>query len=112
MKHLIRLLVLSFLFTGFATDVEAKVKTITGKLYKSANDCLLLKTRAGKKYNLKNAGSLEPQRRVRLQVETLPKGEVVCEGPGTPVSVVKVVKIYKKTYTKVVKRKRAADVIK
>jgi hypothetical protein len=95
MKKIILALSFIFLFTA-ANDLDAKPRTIKGKLYYSTNKCLILKTVTGKKYNLKNFGSLEADQRVKLQVETLPKGEIACDGPGTPVSVVKVVKTYPK----------------
>ena len=95
MRKIIFAIAFSFFFTA-ASDLDAKPRTIKGKLYFSSNNCLILKTVTGKKYNLKNYGALTPDQRVKLQVETLPKGEVACDGPGTPVNVVKVVKTYPK----------------
>lgn len=95
MKKIVFAFLFLFLFTS-ASDVDAKPRTIKGKLYYSSNNCLILKTVTGKKYNLKNYGSLAADQRVKLQVDVLPKGEIACEGPGTPVSVIKVVQTYPK----------------
>jgi hypothetical protein len=93
---LITSLLLSFFLLGFgdSSDAIAKTKKVTGKLYFSEANCLVLKTRAGVKYNLKNYGSLTGGKRVRLELELLPKSEKVCDGPGRPASVVQVIKIY------------------
>ena len=96
MKHLLLTLCLALLFTT-ADDAFAKKRTIKGKLYFSANKCLILKTVTGRKYNLKNYGALAADQRVKLEVEDVPKGEVVCDGPGRGVNVIKVVKTYPHT---------------
>lgn len=96
MKKLLIALCLTFLFTT-ADDALAKTRTIKGKLYFSANKCLILKTVTGRKYNLKNYGALAADQRVKLQVEDVPKGEIVCDGPGKGVNVIKVVKTYPHT---------------
>lgn len=96
MKKLLLTLCLTLLFTT-ADDALAKTRTIKGKLYYSSNKCLILKTVTGRKYNLKNYGALEADQRVKLEVEDVPKGEVVCDGPGRGVNVIKVLKTYPHT---------------
>ena len=103
MKKLIIALCFSFLFTATGS-LEAKTRTIKGKLYFSSKNCLVLKTVSGRKYNLKNYGALVADQRVKLKVEDVPKGEIVCEGPGRGVNVLQVVK----TYPKMTGRKAAA----
>jgi hypothetical protein len=93
MKKLLFALCFTFLFSA-TDDAFAKKRTIKGKLYFSANKCLILKTVSGRKYNLKNYGALAADQRVKLQVEDVPKGEVVCDGPGRGVNVLKVVQTY------------------
>lgn len=95
MKKLLFVLCLSFLFTT-VDDAAAKKRTIKGKLYYSTNNCLILKTVTGRKYNLKNTGALQPDQRVKLEVDDIPKGEIACDGPGKPVTVLRVVKTYPK----------------
>lgn len=89
-------LLLSFLLLGSAgvDEAIAKTKKVTGKLYFTEARCLVLKTRAGVKYNLKNYGSLTGGKRARIEIELLPKNEKVCDGPGRPANVVQVIKIY------------------
>jgi hypothetical protein len=95
MKKIIFALCFAFLFTA-TDDALARKRTIKGKLYFSTNNCLILKTVSGRKYNLKNYGALAPDQRVRLEVEDIAKGEEICDGPGKGVNVLRVVKTYPK----------------
>jgi hypothetical protein len=95
MKKIIFALCFAFLFTA-TDDAFAKKRMIKGKLYFSTHHCLILKTVTGRKFNLKNYGALEPDQRVKLEVEDIAKGEEICDGPGRGVTVVRVVKTYPK----------------
>jgi hypothetical protein len=104
MKKLIFALCFTFLFTA-TDDASAKKRTIKGKLYYSTNNCLILKTVSGRKYNLKNYGALAADQRVKLEVDDVPKSEIACDGPGKPVTVLRVVKTYPKMTGKTAAKK-------